>query len=125
MIEVIKSELDLHKVRYDLSFSDKVTDEIISYVKRGVYAFQLIYDEKNEVTLVKKLDWTKVVQNLDFSHSNITLWLENESRIKIENNVKRALWSYGGGRFQYSSRETLKIDIQKIRDLKLEKIFTH
>jgi hypothetical protein len=104
MIEVIKSELDLHKVRYDLSFSDKVTDEIISYVKRGVYAFQLIYDEKNEVTLVKKLDWTKVVQNLDFSLT---------------------LWSYGGGRFQYSSRETLKIDIQKIRELKLEKIFTH
>ena len=104
MIEVIKAELDSHKVRYDLSFSDKVTDEIISYVKRGVYAFQLIYDEKNEVTLVKKLDWTKVVQNLDFSLT---------------------LWSYGGGRFQYSSRETLKIDIQKIRELKLEKIFTH
>ena len=104
MIEVIKSELDLHKVRYGLSFSDKVTDEIISYVKGGVYAFQLIYDKKNEVTLVKKLDWTKVVQNLDFSLT---------------------LWSYGGGRFQYSSRETLKIDIQKIRELKLEKIFTH
>jgi hypothetical protein len=111
MIEVIKSELDLHKVRYDLSFSDKVTDEIISYVKRGVYAFQLIYDEKNEVTLVKKLDWTKVVQNLDFSAVPPCLSL--------------TLWSYGGGRFQYSSRETLKIDIQKIRELKLEKIFTN
>jgi len=102
MIEVIKSELDLHKVRYGLSFSDKVTDEIISYVKGGVYAFQLIYGEKNEVFLVKTLDWTKVVQNLDFSST---------------------LWSYGVGKFQYSSRETLKIDIQKIRDLKLEEIF--
>jgi hypothetical protein len=101
MIEVyIKSELYLHKVRYGLSFSDKVTDEIISYVKEGVYAFQLIYDEKNEVTLVKPLDWTKVVQNLDYSVT---------------------LWSYGGGRFQHAS--TLKIDIQKIRDLKLEEIF--
>jgi hypothetical protein len=110
MIEVVKSELDLHKVRYGLSFSDKVTDEIISYVKEGVYAFQLIYDFKNEVTLVKPLDWTKVavlwpVQNLDFSSN---------------------LWSYDGGiKFQYSSRETLKLDIQKIRDLKLEKIFTN
>jgi hypothetical protein len=102
MIEVVKSELDLHKVRYGLSFSDKITDEIISYVKRGVYAFQLIYDEKNEVTLVKPLDWTKVVQNLDYSVT---------------------LWSYGGGRFQYASSETLKIDIQKIRDLKLEDLF--
>jgi len=104
MIEVyIKSELDLHKVRYGLSFSDKVTDEIISYVKEGVYAFQLIYDEKNEVTLVKPLDWTKVVQNLDFSST---------------------LWSYDGGKqFKYTSMETLKFDIQKIRDLKLEEIF--
>jgi len=107
MIEVVKSELDLHKVRYGLSFSDKVTDEIISYVKRGVYAFQLIYDEKNEVTLVKPLDWTKVAsalpQNLDFSSN---------------------LWSYDGGiKFQYSSRETLKLDIQKIRDLKLKDLF--
>lgn len=109
MIEFIKSELDLHKVRYDLSFSDKVTDEIISYVKSGIYAFQLIYDDwkKNlnlyDIILVKPLDWTKVVQNLDFSLT---------------------LWSYDGGeKFQFSSMETLKFDIQKIRDLKLEEIF--
>ena len=102
MIEVIKSELDLHKVRHGLSFSNKVTDEIISYVKRGIYAFQLIYENNEVVLLVKPLDWTKVVQNLDFSST---------------------LWSYGGGKFQYSSRETLKIDIQKIRDLKLKEIF--
>lgn len=104
MIEVIKSELDLHKVRYGLSFSDKVTDEIISYVKRGIYAFQLIYENNKVILLVKPLDWTKVVQNLDFSST---------------------LWSYGGEKFQYSSRETLKIDIQKIRDLKLEEIFNY
>ena len=107
MIEVyIKAELDLHKVRYDLSFSDKVTDEIISYVKGGIYAFQLIYDDwkkANNIILVKPLDWTKVVQNLDFSLT---------------------LWSYDGGeKFQFSSIETLKFNIQKIRDLKLEEIF--
>ena len=107
MIEVyIKAELDSHMVRYDLSSSDKVTDEIISYVKGGIYAFQLIYDDwekTNIIILVKTLDWTKVVQNLDFSLT---------------------LWSYDGGeKFQFSSRETLKFDIQKIRDLKLEEIF--
>ena len=111
MIEVIKSELDLHKVRYGLSFSDKVTDEIISYVKRGIYAFQLIYENNEVVSLVKPLDWTKVVQNLDFSSTSSA--------------GRAALWSYGGRKFQYSSRETLKIDIQKIRDLKLEEIFNY
>jgi hypothetical protein len=107
MIEVyIKAELDLHKVRHDLSSSDEITDEIISYVKRGIYAFQLIYDDwkkTNNIILVKPLDWTKVVQNLDFSLT---------------------LWSYDGGeKFQFSSIETLKFNIQKIRDLKLEEIF--
>ena len=101
MIEVfIKAEVNYHKVRYNLRFSDEKTSEILDYIKEGVYAFQLIYNENQEVILVKPLDWTKVLSTLD-------------------------CWSYDGGKnFKYSSIETLKIDVVKIRELKLEEILS-
>lgn len=101
MIDVfIKAELNYHKVRYNLQFSDEKTSEILNYIKEGVYAFQLIYNENQQVILVKPLDWTKVLSTLD-------------------------CWSYDGGKnFKYSSIETLKIDVVKIRELKLEEILS-
>ena len=101
MIDVfIKAEVNYHKVRYNLQFSDEKTSEILQYVKEGVYAFQLIYNENQQVILVKPLDWTKVLSTLD-------------------------CWSYDGGKnFKYSSIETLKIDVVKIRELKLEEILS-
>ena len=76
----------------------KELENRICDVKEGVYAFQLIYNENQQVILVKPLDWTKVLSTLD-------------------------CWSYDGGKnFKYSSIETLKLDIQKIRELKLDKI---
>ena len=101
MIEVfIKAELNYHKVRCNLQFSDEKTTEILKYIKEGVYAFQLIYNENQQVILVKPLDWTKVLSTLD-------------------------CWSYDGGKnFKYSSIETLKIDVVKIRELKLEEILS-
>jgi len=107
MIEsFIKSELNYHKVRYNLQFSDEITSEILDYIKEGVYAFQLIYNENQQVFLVKLLDWTKVIQN----SSSDRHWGQN-------------LWSYDGGKhFRYSSIETLKIDVVKIRELKLNEI---
>ena len=101
MIDVfIKAELNYHKVRYNLRFSDEKTSEILNYIKEGVYAFQLIYNENQEVFLVKPLDWTKVLSTLD-------------------------CWSYDGGKhFKYSSIETLKIDVVKLRELKLEEILS-
>ena len=99
MIDVfIKSELNYHKVRYNLQFSDEKTSEILNYIKEGFYAFQLIYNENQQVFLVKPLDWTKVVSTLD-------------------------CWSYDGGKhFMYSSIETLKIDVVKLRELKLNEV---
>lgn len=96
----IKSYLDYHKLRYNLIISDEQTLGIIkSVINSGVYSFQLIYNENRQVILVKDLDWTKVVSTLD-------------------------CWSYDGGRqFKYSSIETLKLDIQKIRELKLNLLF--
>jgi hypothetical protein len=100
MIEIIKSELDSHQSNYNLDFTPTISNEIISYVERGVYAFQLIYDGNQEVILVKPLQYNQVIQNLDYSQS---------------------LWSYDGGKqFKYTSMETLKFDIQKIRDLQLD-----
>ena len=76
MIEVfIKAELNYHKVRCNLQFSDEKTTEILKYIKEGVYAFQLIYNENQQVILVKPLDWTKVIQNsLSDAHYGQKLW---------------------------------------------------
>ena len=92
MIEDFVSDvINKHIVRYNLLFGFVISSEIRKYVKEGVYAFQLIYNENQQVILVKPLDWTKVLSTLD-------------------------CWSYDGGKnFKYSSIETLKLDIQKIR----------
>ena len=105
MIEVfIKSELNFHKIRYNLQFSDEKTSEILNYIKEGFYAFQLIYNENQQVFLVKPLDWAKVV--------SIT-----------STTTGRVSWSYDGGKhFKYSSMETLKIDVVKLRELKLNAV---
>lgn len=99
MIEDFVSDvINKHIVRYNLLFGFVISSEIRKYVKEGVYAFQLIYNENQQVILVKPLDWTKVLSTLD-------------------------CWSYDGGKnFKYSSIETLKLDIQKIRELKLDNI---
>ena len=99
MIEdFVNDVINKHIVRYNLLFGFVISSEIRKYVKEGVYAFQLIYNENQQVILVKPLDWTKVLSTLD-------------------------CWSYDGGKnFKYSSIETLKLDIQKIRELKLDKI---
>lgn len=108
MIEVyIKAELSYHKVRYNLQFSDEKTSEILNYIKEGVYAFQLIYNENQQVFLVKPLDWTKVVST--------------PNGVRLHGHGRS--WSYDGGKhFKYSSMETLKIDVVKLRELKLNEI---
>jgi hypothetical protein len=107
MIEdFVNDVINKHIVRYNLLFGFVISSEIRKYVKEGVYAFQLIYNENQQVILVKPLDWAKVIQNsLSDAHYG------------------QKLWSYDGGeKFQYSSIETLKLDIQKIRELKLDNI---
>jgi len=96
--DFVNDVINKHIVRYNLLFGFVISSEIHKYVKEGVYAFQLIYNENQQVILVKPLDWTKVLSTLD-------------------------CWSYDGGKnFKYSSIETLKLDIQKIRELKLSQI---
>ena len=101
MIEdFVNDVINKHIVSYNLLFGFVISSEIRKYVKEGVYAFQLIYNENQQVILVKPLDWTKVLSTLD-------------------------CWSYDGGKnFKYSSIETLKIDVVKIRELKLEEILS-
>lgn len=98
----VLEQLFNHTVRYNLKFWEK-SSEIIKYVKEGVYAFQIIYNENSEVILIKPLDCTKVIQ--------------------IDIHCAQNLWSYDGGKqFKYTSKETLKLDIQKIRELKLSQL---
>jgi len=104
--EFVNSEINKHKERYGLDFGFNICSEILKYVEEGIYAFQLIYNENHEVILVQALDWTKVIEN----RSNDRHWGQN-------------LWSYdGGNHFKYSLIETLKLDIQKLRELKLNSI---
>jgi hypothetical protein len=105
MIEsYIKDKIDFHKEKHNIQFSDEKVNEILSSIKDGIYAFQLIYDEKYQVILVRPLQYNQVIQN------------KYSGRFHGQN-----LWSYDGGKqFKYSLSETLKFDIQKIRDLQLD-----
>lgn len=101
--EFVNNQIKSHSEKYVINFSEAIINEIIDYVKSGVYAFQIIYDEKFFAIIVKPLDWTKTIQN---SQSDI--------------HHGQSLWSYdGGAQFKYSQWETLKLDIGLIRELKL------
>jgi len=107
--EFVNNQIKRHIELYNIKFDDKSISEINNYVKSGVYAFQIIYDNNFFTILVKPLDWTKVVQNSFRFHRNI--------------HHVQSLWSYDGGQqFKYSQIETLKLDVELIRDLKLNQI---
>ena len=100
--EFVLNQINKHTERYNIQFNEKVKNEIIEGVKSGIYAFQVIYNSSggvHTIILIKPLDWNKVIHN------------------------GQSLWSYDGGRqFKYSQMETLKLDIELIRDLKLNQI---
>lgn len=103
MIEdFISDQLKYHTIKHDIQFWEK-SYEILRYAESGIYAFQLIYNDNRQVVLVKPLNWINVVS---------------------KQHTFGKLWSYDGGKeFKYSSDETLKLDLQKLRHLKIDKIW--
>ena len=87
-------------------FTDNIKNKaefIVNRVLSGVFAFQLIYDENNEVVEVIDLDWRLV----KFSNH-----ITGETIISID----------GGKRYQWSYNEILLIDIDTVRDWKINSI---
>jgi hypothetical protein len=108
--EFVNKMINKHTEVWNIQFDIITRNEIINHVKSGVYAFQIIYNDYSvsckEVILVKPLDWNKVIKN---SRSDV--------------HYGQSLWSYDGGvQFKYSQRETLKLDVKLIRELKLNEI---
>ncbi len=81
---------------------DFVVGEVMHFVAKGIYAFQLIWGEDNGVFLVKPLD-----------HSLVR---GHETPFGI-------MFSYDGTRnAKYSEDETLVLPIDVIRDIKIDSI---
>ena len=102
--------IDNHQSNNGIYFDSESRDYIQRNIENGIFAFQIIYSLKldiNEmlvVTLVKNLNYNKLL----FSKAY---------------NGLIDMWSYDGGvRFQWSDTETLVFDPSIIRNIKLNQI---
>jgi hypothetical protein len=103
---VIDNHQKIHGGFDPLEFGELIRDEIERLINNGIYAFQIIYNNKGQVKLIKNLDYKSCI------HEDI---LGSSNRDKM--------WSYDGGqRYQWSEIETLIFDPSVIRNIKLEEI---
>lgn len=114
IISEIKRQVNLHLSMWSILATDEQVNDIIESVINGNSAFQLIYTDRkidNRLRLYSLFEF-KVLKRED---------------IKLEiGKYGNNLFSYDGGkRFQWREEETLLIDIDKIRDLKLNQILTN
>jgi len=85
----------------NIIYTDDIINQIEAEVYKGVYAFQVIYEEADmniyEFKLLKPLYYKNVLYN-----------------------DKYEIYSYDGGKtYKYSKYETLLIDLKVIRNIKL------
>jgi hypothetical protein len=93
-----------HQNKFCIYFSLYARDTIKREINKGVYAFQLIYDDEYQVRKIINLD-----HNLCIHENNL--------------GVYGVMWSYDGGqRYQWTEWETLVFDPSVIRNIKLEEL---
>jgi hypothetical protein len=102
----IVTKINTHFLIHRIKFSTQDTIDIIGYINKGIYAFQLIYDENNDVSEIKPLDYRKI---------------SSKPYRSIKYTPNNLLYSYVND-YKYSQCETLIFDIDTIRDIKLEEI---
>jgi len=100
----INDMIDKHLEEFGVDFDIYVRDIIEKNISNGVYAFQVIYNERCQVELVKNLNYYLLKSLVNTSGSGFIL-------------------SYDGGvRYQWSDSETLVFDPSVIRNIKLNQI---
>lgn len=108
----IESVIDNHQKEFDVYFTRIARDEIKRCINSGIYAFQIIYAERNGkyvVSEIKYLDYKLCVHESRINRPMIPVF--------------SMMWSYDGGqRYQWSERETLVFDPSEIRNIKIESI---
>lgn len=102
--EYIKETIDNHQRKFGIYFDLDIRDGIDNSINNGIYAFQVIYNEKYECIEIINLDYNLCT---------------HESKL----GVIGSMWSYDGGqRYQWTEWETLVFDPSVIRDIKLKEV---
>lgn len=101
--KIVLSELNSRGFNIFTGNNKFKADFIINKVLSGIFAFRLIYDEYGELLEVIDLDWRLI---------KLSNHITGETIISID----------GGKRYQWSYNEILLIDIDTIRDWKINSI---
>ena len=114
----IDSIIDNHQEEFGLYFSGTSRDVIKENIIKGIYAFNIIYNDMSSVTEIIYLD-----HNLCIHEDFITDTLQSQALENAKYGSKWKMWSYDGGqRYQWSEMETLIFDPGIIRNIKIESI---
>jgi hypothetical protein len=113
--DYIKEVIDTHQRAFGIVYHKIHRDEIESYISKGIYAFQIIYDTLPDtvlyvIDLIKPLDYKLCV----YESNSFDIW------------GAKKMWSYDGGqRYQWSEMETLIFDSSIIRDIKIKSLLNN
>jgi hypothetical protein len=110
MENYIRNKIKKHSEKFNIEFTEDNIKSILEEAKKGIYAFQIIYNEND------KFGYTfKLYKPLDVN--KLKVWEH------AYGNIGNTLWSYDGGKtWKYGSSETLKFDLRVIREIKLNQI---
>jgi hypothetical protein len=116
MENYIRNKIKKHSEKFNIEFTEDNIKSILEETKKGIYAFQIIYNESDPEEHPTKFKYNfKLYKPLDVN--KLKVW-EN-----AYGNIGNTIWSYDGGKtWKYGSSETLKFDLRIIRELKLNQI---
>ncbi len=118
----IESIIDNHQKEFGLYFSVTSREVIHESINKGIYAFQLIYNNYSQVPPFHKMN--RRVEEIKYLDHKLCI----HEDIFVHEDIlgctdKNKMWSYDGGqRFQWSEMETLIFDPSVIRNIKIESI---
>ena len=110
MENYIRNKIKKHSDKFSIEFTEDNIKSILEETKKGIYAFQIIYNEND------KFGYTfKLYKPLDVN--KLKVWEH------AYGNIGNTLWSYDNGKsYKYHDAETLKFDLRVIREIKLNQI---
>ena len=125
MENYIRNKIKKHSEKFNIEFTEDNIKSILEETKKGIYAFQIIYNELSDKQLLFRL--SKPEHPTKFRYTFILYKPLDVNKLKVwehaYGNIGNTLWSYDGGKtWKYGSSETLKFDLRVIREIKLNQI---